>query len=265
MRLHSFVFAITAVMASFAAAADPGPVVLRPYASGFAAPVEIVHANDGSNRLFVVEQAGVIRVVRDGMVSPVPFMDITSSVRSGGEQGLLGLAFHPQYRTNGIFFVYHNVPPANVAAGGNDIVVARYTCCLLSNPDRADPSSRVEILRIPHPTFTNHNGGKIAFGGGFGGALYIAVGDGGGGGDPANNAQNLSSLLGKLLRINVDATPPATYSIPDNNPFRNTPGARPEIWAYGLRNPWRFSLRRLTLDAFIGDVGQDSPREVISS
>ena len=203
MPLASLIRACILLAAATLAAADPGPVVLVPYVSGLTNPVEIAHAGDGSGRLFVVEQAGRVRVVRNAQLLSAPFLDVASLVQSGGEQGLLGLAFHPRYAANGQFFIFHNI------AGTNDIAIARYTRSA-GNPDLADPASRQLILTIPHPSFGNHNGGKIAFGPD--GLLYIGVGDGGGGGDPFNAAQNLGDLRGKILRIDVDsATPYAIY------------------------------------------------------
>lgn len=247
---------LRAGLAAIALAAAPlaaAQVTLTPYASGFTAPVEITHAGDGSGRVFVVEQAGRIQIVRNGVRANTAFLDISSIVRSGGEQGLLGLAFPRDFALSGHFFVYHNVPPSG-GTGGSDITIARYRAA----GDTADPASRLEILRIPHPTHTNHNGGKIAFGPD--GHLYIGVGDGGGGGDPFGAAQNLNDLRGKILRIDVESAVP--YAIPANNPFRNQAGRRGEIWAYGLRNPWRFSFDRETGDMLIGDVGQEQREEV---
>ena len=239
------------------ALAAPGPVTLRPHASGFSLPVGIEHAGDGSGRLFVVEQGGRIRIVRAGQVLATPFLDLAGIVQAGGEQGLLGLAFHPDYAANGRFFVYYNKPPAITGNAGSDIVIARYLRSA-GDPDGADPASGAVLLTIPHPDATNHNGGKIAFGPD--GYLYIAVGDGGGGGDPFNAAQNLNDLRGKILRIDVNSGSP--YAIPPTNPFVNRAGARGEIFAYGLRNPWRFSFDRLTGDLVIADVGQGAWEEV---
>ena len=245
--------AVLAILAAQALAA-PGPVTLQPYASGFSAPLEIVAANDGTGRLFVVEQGGRIRIVRNGQVLPQPFLDIASEVLSGGEQGLLGLAFHPSYAANGRFFVYYNRPVVP-ADGGSEIVIAEYHRSA-ANPDVADPAGRV-LLLIEHPTFPNHNGGKLAFRPGDPG-LYAGVGDGGGGGNPFHAAENLADLRGKILRLDVDHTPP-DYS---TNPFAGVQGARGEVWAYGLRNPFRFSFDRRTGDLYIGDVGQNLYEEV---
>jgi hypothetical protein len=181
------------------------------------------------------------------ILSP-PFLDITSLVSSGGERGLLGAAFHPNYVGNGFFYVSYTD-----AAG--DSVIARYSVSL--DPNRADPTSGVILLTIPQP-FSNHNGGQLHFGPD--GYLYIGIGDGGSGGDPQNNGQDLGTLLGKILRIDVDSGFP--FAVPADNPFVGVGGAREEIWSYGLRNPWRFSFDRLTGDMFIGDVGQNSWEEV---
>jgi glucose/arabinose dehydrogenase len=222
---------------------------LRRVASGMEAPLLVTNAGDGSDRLFVVEQVGRIRIVTGGRVSRDPFLDISDIITAGGEQGLLGLAFHPNYGNNGRFYVDYT------AANGDD-VVAEYRAS--SDPDRADPSSGRILLEINDP-FSNHNGGNLAFGDD--GFLYVATGDGGGGGDPLESGQSLNTLLGKILRIDVDASSPALpYGIPADNPFVDTDGARPEIWAYGLRNPWRFSFD--SSDIWIGDVGQDSLEEI---
>jgi glucose/arabinose dehydrogenase len=215
-------------------------------AGGFIQPVAITHAGDGSGRLFVVEQGGTVRIVRNGVVQPTPFLNITSLVTpAGGEQGLLGLVFPPGFAARGTFYVNYT----NRTAVGNT-VIARFG--LGGSADLADPASRSELLTIVQP-FVNHNGGQLAFGPDS--LLYIGTGDGGSGGDPLGNGQSLTTLLGKLLRIDVlgTATP---YAIPPGNPFAN------EIWAYGLRNPWRFSFDRLTGDLYLADVGQGLVEEV---
>jgi glucose/arabinose dehydrogenase len=217
-------------------------------AGGFSAPLLVTHAGDGSGRLFVVEQAGRVRVLRNGRVEGEPFLDIASLVTAGGEQGLLGLAFHPRFESNGRFFV-------NYTDGNGDTVVAEYRTA--RGADRADPGSARVLLRIDQP-YSNHNGGDLVFGPD--GYLYIGMGDGGSGGDPHGNGQRLDTLLGKLLRIDVDRGRP--YGIPDDNPFVGRSGARPEIWAFGLRNPWRFSFDRETGDLWIGDVGQGELEEI---
>jgi glucose/arabinose dehydrogenase len=218
-------------------------------ASGFDNPLEITHAGDGSDRLFVVEQGGYIHIIENGSVLSQPFLDIHNLVTAGGEQGLLGLAFHPEYATNGYFFVNYT------RSGDGWTVIARYEVSA-GNPDRADINSAEIILTIPQPD-SNHNGGKVAFGPD--GYLYIGMGDGGGAGDTYDNGQNPNTLLGTILRLDIDNGLP--YSIPDDNPFVGG-GGHPAVWAYGLRNPWRFSFDRLTGDLFTGDVGQGAREEI---
>ncbi|MFV9505275.1 MAG: PQQ-dependent sugar dehydrogenase [Oscillochloridaceae bacterium umkhey_bin13] len=223
---------------------------ITPLIEGFTRPVHVTSAGDGSARLFVVEQAGRIWIVRDGQrIEPV-FLDLTDRVgSSGNEQGLLSIAFHPQFVANGRFFV-------NYTDRNGNTVVAQYRVDA-AQPDRADRTSATTILTIAQPA-SNHNGGLLKFGPD--GMLYIGTGDGGRAGDPWNNAQNLDSLLGKLLRIDVDGDQP--YAVPADNPLRDQAGARPEIWAYGLRNPWRFAFDRLTGDLYLADVGQNALEEV---
>ena len=222
-------------------------VALQPIASGLDQPVALTHAGD--TRLFITEQTGTIRIYDALGLRATPFLDIRSLVLSGGERGLLSVAFHPQYRDNGLFFVYYT-------NRNGDNSVARYR--VSSDPDRADAASGTILLTIPHPNFANHNGGQLQFGPD--GYLYIGTGDGGSGGDPNNNAQNLNQLLGKILRIDVDHG--TLYTIPPSNPFASRVNARGEIWAYGLRNPWRFTFDRANGDLWIGDVGQDAFEEV---
>jgi glucose/arabinose dehydrogenase len=223
--------------------------------------VFVTGAGDGSGRLFVVEQIGRIRIVKNGALLPTPFLDIRSLVAlSGSERGLLSVAFHPQFKTNGVFFVDYTRASTTPSEVG-DTVVARYT---LSAPDAdvAAPASGQSLLIIHQPQ-ANHNGGLVKFGPD--GLLYIGMGDGGSRADtgaghaPQGNGQSLATLLGKILRIGVGATGP--YTIPAGNPELGA-GARPEIWAYGLRNPWRFSFDRATGDLYIGDVGQDAWEEI---
>jgi glucose/arabinose dehydrogenase len=219
---------------------------------GFVAPTQITNAHDGTSRLFVVEQRGVIQAI-DGTTKTI-FMDIRSKVEAGGERGLLGLAFDPSFKTNHRLFVYYT-------RIGGDIVVSRFT----TNAARTDviESTAHPLLLIEHSSQSNHNGGAMAFGPN--GYLYIGVGDGGGGGDPANNAQNKGRLLGKILRINVNGTghgPFDNYSVPKSNPFYgSTPGLE-AIWDYGVRNPWRISFDRVTGQLFIADVGQNRYEEI---
>lgn len=248
-------------------------------AGGFASPVFVTHAGDDSGRIFVVEQAGRIQIIQNGVVLDQPFLDIHDRVRSpasggGGEEGLLSLAFAPDYAQSGRFYVYYT------NQDGNN-VLARVQ--VTSDPDRADANSEQEILLFQHPNFENHNGGLLVFGPD--GYLYIGTGDGGGGGDPQGNAQNPGSLLGKLLRIDVEFQPTSSftpthqaflplirqangnsslmpYRIPPDNPFVGQSGYREEIWALGLRNPWRYSFDLSTGDLYIADVGQNLVEEV---
>ena len=229
-------------------------IFLQPRLAGLQAPVVITHAGDGSGRQFIVEQPGRIRVVQNGALLAAPFLDITAKVLYGGEQGLLGLAFPPNFNSKQYFYVYYT-------SLTGDNVLTRYFVSASSNS--ADATSEQLLLTFPHRTFANHNGGQLAFSR-LDGYLYIGTGDGGGAGDPLGNSQNPQALLGKLLRIDVE-TPPATgntYVIPATNPFIGTAGYRPEIWSLGLRNPWRFSFDRLTGDLYIGDVGQAAFEEV---
>ncbi|MBW4521164.1 MAG: PQQ-dependent sugar dehydrogenase [Scytolyngbya sp. HA4215-MV1] len=232
----------------------PG-ITLTPFVSGFSQPTEIANAGDGTGRLFVVERNGHVRIVQNGAVLATPFLDISTQVRSQGqEQGLLGLAFAPDYASSGYFYVNY------INSAGNT-VIARFH--VSSNPNVANAASEEIVLTIAQP-FANHNGGKLAFGPD--GYLYIGMGDGGGGGDPQNLAQNPNSLLGKILRIDVNPNTSRTYTIPASNPFLTNHDpqnlVRDEIWALGLRNPWRFSFDRLAGDLYIADVGQDNFEEV---
>src|SRR3989337_1057096 len=217
---------------------------------GLKDPVHITNAGDGSKRLFIVEQAGVVRILKDGKLLPVPFFDIKKKVKSGGEMGLLSIAFHPEFAENGRFFVNYTSPK-----GGLHPVVSEFQ--VSKTPDIADKKSERVSLTVGQP-FTNHNGGQIAFGPD--GYLYIGMGDGGSANDPHGHGQNLSTLLGAMLRIDVDKKD--GYGIPSDNPFKAQPNARPEIWAYGLRNPWRFSFDPLTGILYAGDVGQDNREEI---
>ena len=224
-------------------------VALSQIASGLNNPVALTNARDGSNRLFITEQRGRILILEDGAVRETPFLDIQSLVSCCGERGLLSVAFHPDYVANGFFFV-------NYTDLAGHTVVARFTRSSI-DPNLAEAGSRKQIIRIEQP-FGNHNGGQLQFGPD--GFLYIGMGDGGSGGDPGNRAQNLTTLLGKILRIDIDGGDP--YAVPADNPFVGNPQALPEIWSYGLRNPWRFSFDRATGDMFIGDVGQNTLEEV---
>ena len=223
-------------------------IQLDPVITGLDNPVAITHAGDGSGRLFITQLGGQILIYDGNQVLPQPFIDIRPLVSVGGERGLFSLTFHPEFTSNGFLFV-------NYTDINGDTVVARYS--VSTDPSIVDPNSAFILLSISQP-FANHNGGQLQFGPD--GFLYIGTGDGGSGGDPDNNAQTLSNLLGKILRIDVDGGIP--YSVPADNPFLGEPGASEEIWAFGLRNPWRFSFDRLTGDLFIADVGQSSLEEV---
>lgn len=220
-------------------------------ASGLSSPVLVTSARDGSGRLFVVEQTGRIRIIDSGgTLLSTPFLNISAGVRSSGEQGLLGLAFHPQYTTNGKFYV-------NYITKSGDTAINEYR--VSGNPDVADASSGRRIMTIDQP-YSNHNGGHIAFGPN--GYLFIGMGDGGGAGDPGNRARNIDSLLGKMLRIDVNGTSGSRqYRIPASNPYVGRAGAD-EIYSRGLRNPWRWSFDRKTADLWIGDVGQGRYEEI---
>ena len=235
---------------------DPAPdalpaVRLQPFLEGLTNPVDLVPAGDGSGRLFVVEQPGTVRVYdpERGLL-PEPFLDVRAEVLFGGERGLLGLALHPQFAHNGRLFVNYTRRPDGAT------VVAEYRVSP-NDPDRADPQSGRTILIVEQP-FPNHNGGQLRFGPD--GLLYVGLGDGGAAGDPLGHGQNPSTLLGALLRIDIDSASP--YAIPADNPFVGRADARPEIWAYGLRNPWRFSFDRCDGRLFLADVGQDRWEEV---
>jgi glucose/arabinose dehydrogenase len=223
-------------------------ISLQSIATGFASPVEITNAGD--SRLFVVQKGGLIRILNaDGTVNATPFLNLSAFVSTNSERGLLGLAFHPNYATNGYFFVNYT----NLA--GNTII-ARYTVNV-SNPNIANTTETI-LMTITQP-FANHNGGTIKFGPD--GYLYIGMGDGGSGGDPGNRAQNINENLGKMLRIDVNTTTAPFYSSPNSNPYVGVAG-NDEIWAIGLRNPWKFSFNRLNGDLWIADVGQDAVEEI---
>ena len=235
---------------------------LHPVSSGFNQPVGIAHAGDGSGRLFIVEQAGRIKVVSDlssGIVATEPLLHIVSKVSSGSELGMLGMCFHPQYPQQPYFYVYYT----RGSFGNRKSVIERYTMSSLQ-PMLVDTSSALQIIEIDQP-YENHNAGDIKFG--QDGYLYVPLGDGGSGGDPLNHGQNPMTLLGSLLRLDVDqddfpADPSRSYGIPPTNPFVSDSTYASEIWAIGLRNPWRFSFDRNTGDMWIGDVGQSSREEV---
>ncbi len=221
------------------------------FANGFSSPIDLQNAGD--SRLFVVEQSGRIKILNsDGTTNPTPFLNISSLVSNGSEQGLLGLAFHPNYDTNGYFYV-------NYTKTNGDTRISRFSVDP-GDPDIALPGSELTIIEYSQP-FPNHNGGGIAFASD--GYLYIAAGDGGSGGDPGNRAQNTTILLGKLLRLDIDNPGGGNnYGIPADNPFAGSAVNAEEIWAYGLRNPWRFSFDSANGDIWIGDVGQEDVEEI---
>lgn len=232
---------------------SPVAVALEQLAMNLDRPVFLTNAGDGSGRLFIVEKDGKVRVYKNGQLLSTPFLDIETLVEDdGNEQGLLSVAFHPNYETNGKFFVYYT------GRGDNQpVTIAEYTATPSS--DVANTNGRI-LLTIPHPTFENHNGGQLQFGPD--GFLYIGTGDGGSANDPGNNGQMTNSLLGKILRIDVDSGSP--YGIPPDNPFAGSTSAREEIYAYGMRNPWRFSFDRArpTTTLYAGDVGQNRWEEI---
>jgi len=236
-------------LCSYAAVAQT--IVLETFATGFTNPVDIAHPHD-DGRLFVVQQEGIVKILNtNGTTNTTVFLDVSSLISTGGERGMLGLAFHPDYAENGYFYINYT----NLA--GNT-VIARYTRTT-GNENTADPASAEILLTINQP-FENHNGGCLRFGPD--GYLYIGMGDGGSGGDPDNNGQSLNTLLGKMLRIDVNGTAP--YTSPAGNPYVGINGAD-EIWAYGLRNPWKFSFNRLNGDLWIADVGQENIEEINKS
>ncbi len=241
MKLLFFVFFLLSFINADA------QLVLESYAIGLSQPVDITHAGD--DRIFVVERAGRIRIVQDGDVFPNPFLDITNKVNDNpNERGLLGLAFHPDYVNNGYFYV-------NYTRSDGDTRISRFT--VANDPNTADPGSELILMEVAQP-YWNHDGGCLKFGPD--GFLYIGLGDGGSGGDPGNRAQNPQVLLGKMLRIDVDNGTP--YGIPASNPFVGNNDVLDEIWALGLRNPWRFSFDSETNDLWIGDVGQNVWEEI---
>jgi glucose/arabinose dehydrogenase len=219
------------------------------FVRGLSSPLDFQVPVGERTRAFVVEQGGRIRIARGGALVGTPFLDVSSKISTGGERGLLGLAFHPQYASNGRFYV-------NYTDRAGDTHISEFRASPPS-ADAVDPATERELLFVRQP-FANHNGGGLAFGND--GFLYASLGDGGSGGDPQGNGQNLSTPLGKLLRMDVDRGSP--FAVPSDNPFVARAGAFPAIWAYGLRNPWRFAFDRETGDLYIADVGQNAVEEV---
>lgn len=247
---------------SVAIATPPADLTLLHIADIAGSPIAVRHAGDGSGRIFIVSRNGTIRIQDGNQVLSTLFLDITKRVSSGGETGMLGLAFHPGYSGNGYFFVnYTNKRDSKLYTRVSRFQVSQ-------NPQVADPSSELIVLEVQQP-YSNHNGGDIHFGSD--GYLYIGMGDGGSGGDPGDRARNNNNLMGKMLRIDVDSSDPGTgdicapvanYGIPASNPYQGANAACDEIWAYGLRNPWRWSFDRQTHDMLIADVGQRDWEEV---
>lgn len=241
-----------APVAERASAQDGDDFSLSLLVEGLDRPVFMVDANDGSGRFFIVEQSGRIRIWRDGALLDLPWLDLSGQISGGSEQGLLGLALHPAFAENGRIFVHYTDADGNTA-------IERYEQSA-ENSDQVDANSVFRVLSVEQPA-PNHNGGMIAFGPD--GYLYVGLGDGGDQGDPSGNGQNLGVLLGKILRLDIDADPgTGGYIIPADNPFVPLFDARGEIWSTGLRNPWRFSFDRKTGDMWIGDVGQNAFEEI---
>lgn len=232
----------------------PSNLSLSSVVSGLSVPTDLQSAGDGSGRLFVTEQVGLTRVIQNGALANAPFLDIRNKVTTQGEMGLLGLAFHPSFAQNGKFYVHYD---RTNAAGAFQSVIAEYR---VGGAGQADPASERILLTVDQPQFTNHKGGQLAFGPD--GFLYVALGDGGGKGDPSNNGQNPQTLLAKVLRIDIDtASNGRQYGVPVDNPFVSG-GGLPETWAWGFRNPFRFSFDRSTGRMFLGDVGENRFEEV---
>lgn len=240
---------LTGALFIFSPHLDAHAISLTSIASDLSAPLSFVSARDGSGRSFIVEQGGLVKILRNSAVESVPFLDLSDRISTGGERGLLNIAFHPSFVSNGKVFVYYTDQ-------SGDVVISRFAISR-TNPDQVNLASERRLLRIEHSEFSNHNGGGLAFG--RDGLLYIGVGDGGSAGDPNNNAQNRRNLLGKILRIDIDRG--TRYSIPRSNPYARSARYKREIFAYGLRNPWRMSFDR-TGTLFVGDVGQGAYEEV---
>ncbi len=272
MRIHKSVLPFMAILLvtgfSIKQKRETLSVKVHTIAEGLMAPVAMDCPKDGSGRLFICEQNGKIKIIKNQKVNTVPFLELGSKVDKGNmfysEKGLLGIAFHPNYKTNGRFFIYYSAP-SKLKDSEHKSILAEYK--VSSNPDIANLGSEKILMEIEQPQM-NHNGGQLAFG--LDGYLYIGLGDGGGAGDEhgtIGNGQDLNTLLGKILRINIDNYSVQTnsqkkYGIPADNPFIKNKNVRPEIWAYGLRNPWRFSFDRKTGKLFCADVGQDKWEEI---
>src|SRR5437773_86849 len=252
-RLLPLLFVTTACHSFLDQAAPPPPPPAGSptlqLVDSFASPVYLTAPPGDTARLFVVEQGGRIKVVHHDTTRARPFLDLAGKISSGGERGLLSMAFHPLYATNGRFYVYFTNPSGNIR-------IVRYN--VSSDPDSADPATADTVLQVAHSQYANHNGGQLQFGPD--GMLYAGLGDGGSGGDPNHNGQNRHALLGKLLRLDVDGA--SGYAIPPDNPFASDTSGAPEVWAWGLRNPWRFSFDTNNGDLYIGDMGQDTWEEV---
>ncbi len=245
MKQFSFFVFLFVIITTAKVQAQAPTISYESVITGLSQPMQIVHAGDGTGRIFIVQKGGTVRVHNKDYSFRRNFLTVTG-ISTLGEQGLLSIAFHPEYESNGLLYVFY-------ANAGGDLELGRYKVSF--NADSADVASRVILKTIPHPTNSNHNGGELHFGPD--GYLYLSTGDGGGGGDVPNNAQNTSVLLGKILRFAVDTTnTPPYYTVPADNPFGN------EVFAYGLRNPFRWSFDRLNYDMWIGDVGQDAYEEV---
>ena len=246
----SWILCILSCASESTAPPPPGSITLalQTVASGLNSPVDLTAPAGDQTRLFVVEQAGRIRIIENGTLLPAPFLDISGQVGCCGERGLLGLAFHPNYGSNGRFFVHYS-------QNSGDTRISSFT--VSADPNVANPGSEAVILSQSQFA-TNHNGGQIAFGPD--GYLYISLGDGGGGGDPQGNGQDRTTLLGAILRIDIDGGTP--YAIPATNPYNGHATFRQELWSYGLRNAWRFSFDRSTGDMYIADVGQGASEEI---